>query len=625
MFNKYTHHLLFALIVLALICSFYFSENWVNLCSGLALFLFGMQCMEDGLQQLAGSKLDKVLAKSTETPLKGLLFGTVATSILQSTTLVSLLTIAFINTGLISLAGGIAINLGTNLGATSGVWLLAFAGQSVSLSKFAYPMIVLGVLAAFNGKKSKAAGRILLGIGFIFLGIDLIKMGFSSFTEGFDFTQYQSMGLAGAFIFLTIGLTITIILQSSHATIMLVLTAVSLGQITLMQGFIICVGSKVGSAVTTGIIGYLSGNRNGQRLALAHVILNVVTGIITFVSIEPLSWLVQYLAQLVGFNSLIQIALFNTLFNVGGVCLFWFLQNQLIQLLCRWLPDQDKTKVFITELAPNTLEDNNLTNEEGISHAMYLSEQALASNEAAISSVVQELGHLEQISLEVICHAIYIPINQLSCVEIDHTLLNAAPPPKSLDADTLYRRYIKGIYGELLIFMGRMNIPEEDEQQQRIFNGCRIFTLHLVDAVKEAKHLQKNLSHYLKQPNSVVRDFYVELRTYILTNLREMYQLDNLIIPESQWSLKLEQIARASSTFEKNFHNRLFLAISQHQLDGSNTSSLMNDMNYASRIVESLLSILNLIHRNNDHKLFDYFKQASQTEKQLSFISKTLN
>lgn len=188
--KHYSRIVLLILATVGLALSFWFSSGWLELCAGLALFLFGMQCLEEGLRQLAGGKLEHLLARSTATSFKGLMFGICGTLLLQSSTLVSLLTIAFISAGLIQLAGGIAILFGANLGATSGIWLLAMAGQNLSLSPLALPLLVFGVLGGFLGEKSKAAGRIVLGIAFIFLGIDQIKEGFASFGDGLDLTAY---------------------------------------------------------------------------------------------------------------------------------------------------------------------------------------------------------------------------------------------------------------------------------------------------------------------------------------------------------------------------------------------------------------------------------------------------
>src|SRR5690606_17910333 len=137
--KSYARAMLLGLLAGGLAWSFWASAGWLQLCAGLALFLFGMQCLEEGLRQLAGGKLEQLLGRSTATPGKAMLFGMGGTLLLQSSTLVSLLTIAFISTGLIQLAGGIAILFGANLGATSGIWLLALAGQNLSLSPLALP------------------------------------------------------------------------------------------------------------------------------------------------------------------------------------------------------------------------------------------------------------------------------------------------------------------------------------------------------------------------------------------------------------------------------------------------------------------------------------------------------
>lgn len=610
--SSYTRNLLFIILIIGLVCSFYFSKSWVDLCAGLAFFLFGMQCMEDGLKQLAGSKLEQLLAKSTSTPSKGLFFGVGATMVLQSTTLVSLLTIAFISTGLISLAGGITIILGANLGATSGIWLLALAGQSISLSQFAYPLVVLGVLAAFNGDKSKAIGRILLGIAFIFIGIDQIKGGFSSFTGDLDLAQYQLTGFFGALLFMGIGLFVTVILQSSHATLMLTLTALGLGQIGLEQSFALAIGSNVGSAVTTGVMGFIGGNRSGQRLALAHVIFNVTTGLLTFILLVPLTWLVETIANLTGLNVLIQLALFHTIFNGSGVLVFWFLQYKLADSLTKWLPDIEEPKVLITDVSQPP--SNQPVVEETAITARYLNDNALSSVETAITTVIKELEHLERVSLEVICHALYIPVEQLSADQIDLNILNNSPESRGIDADTLYKRYIKGIYSDLLTFMGRIEIPSDDEEHQQLFMTCQVVALQLVDAVKDAKHLQKNLHKYLGNSDTAAHNFYIELRKFVLGKLREIYKLGELDLPDELWLSRLQLLNTDSASFDSNFRNRLFSSVRLHQLNGTQTSSLMNDIGYASRIVQSLRNVLILSH-STDNNIFNKFKQAAEEER----------
>src|SRR5690606_2495233 len=425
------------------------------------------------------------------------LFGTGATFVLQSSTLVSLLTIAFLSTGVIQLAGGIAVLFGANLGATSGIWLLALAGQNLSLSPLALPLLVFGILASFNGAKSKAAGRIVLGIAFIFLGIDQLKEGFTSFGDALDMTAYRAEGLGGQLLFVGIGLALTVVLQSSHATLMLILAALAGGQLGLDQGLALAIGSNVGSSVSTAVVGFLGGNRSGQRLALAHVLFNSLTAIVTIALLAPLTWLVLWLTGLFGLgsNSLLQLALFHSLFNAMGVMLFWPWQTQLARLLRRVLPEQAEPQVLIADVEPQM---------PTLTRARYLVDSALDSADAAASAVAQELQHLERLSLEVICHALYLPIDQLGGPHADEALLQARVEPHGLDADTLYQRHIKGVYGDLLSFMGRREL-NLDEARQQFWLGSQVAALQLVDAVKDAKHLQKNLSRQLDAPDSALR------------------------------------------------------------------------------------------------------------------------
>lgn len=319
--KKASQYVLVALLVLGLAASFLYSPSWMQLCYGLALFLLGMQCIEEGLHNVAGGKLAKWMEKYTATPLKGALFGMGATFVLQSSTLVSLLTIAFLSTGMIQLAGGIAIILGTNLGSTSGIWLLALAGQSVSLSPAAIPMLVFGIVIGFFNSKTKAIGRVLIGIALIFLGVDAIKEGFQAFGAGMDFGKSQVGGMAESLIFFVVGLLLTVVLQSSHATLILTLAALAGGQVSLMQAFAIAVGSNVGSSATTALVGMLGSERNGQRLALAHVVFNLVTAALSLLLWWPLTRLVLLPGEWWGMSPLLQLAMFHTLFNLLGIAL----------------------------------------------------------------------------------------------------------------------------------------------------------------------------------------------------------------------------------------------------------------------------------------------------------------
>src|SRR5262249_29443215 len=151
--------------------------------------------------------------------------------------------------------------------------------------------------------------------------------------------------------------------------------------------------------------------------------------------------------------------------------------------------------VLIAELAPTSPQAAASPPVERTG-ARYLNPQALSSLDTAASAVAHELQHLGRLSIEVICHALYLPPNEIGRAIHDESLMQARPREHYVDADTLYQRHIKGVYADLLSFMGRVDLPKDEEHRQ-FWTGCQLIALQLVEMVKDAKHLQKNLGFYL--------------------------------------------------------------------------------------------------------------------------------
>ncbi|MDM1544316.1 Na/Pi cotransporter family protein [Ignatzschineria indica] len=603
-------------ITILLLYSFYLNGDWLELCAGLAFFLFGMQSIQDGLEKLAGGRLERVLAKKTETPFKSLLFGISSTLILQSTTVVALLIIAFISTGLITLTAGIGIIIGANIGSSGGIWLLALAGQNVSLGPFAYPMVVMGILASFAGKTAKAAGRVLIGVAFILLAIDLIKSGFSSFTEDFDILSYQLEGWMGILILVFVGTALTIVLQSSHATIMLILTMLALAQIDAPQGYALTVGAIVGSALSTGILGFLGGDRAGMRVAGSHVIYNTGTAIVILILLKPIITLLDLFAIKLALDPLIQIAAFYTLFNIVGLLLFWPLKGRLALFLEKMIPNIPEPKQIVD--FSGDYSDSEV--EVEYTPPKYLLDNALSSTQTATQAVLQELTYLSKVSLEVICHILFLKREILSAKEVTPESITQYDDFDPVDADLLYRKHIKNLYSELLTFISKIEYNKNEEKYQSVLSTCQIIAFKLVSAVKNSHHLQKNLKYYLSRDPSVAQNFYIRLREYIVSNLRTVYSLHvynedessshlssaemkeelknqnqaSLLYPQLQ-EIPLAELIEYSRKFESQFRSDVYSALKSGSIDGFTTSSILNDLNYSTQIVESLFNILKII------------------------------
>ena len=257
---------------------FWASTSFKDIAAGVALFLFGMLCMEQGFKAYSGGALQRVLSASTDRLWKSMTFGIVSTTLMQSSSLVSVITISFLSAELIGLRQGIGIIFGANLGTTTGAWLVAGFGLKVKLSTYALPMLVFGVLLLMQAsQKLKGFGWILVGIGFLFLGIHYMKEGFAAYSEQIDLTQYAMTGIAGLLVFTLIGSVATVVMQSSHATLTLIITALAVGQISYENALALAIGANIGTTITA-ILGALGANVAGKRLAGAHLIFNVVTG-----------------------------------------------------------------------------------------------------------------------------------------------------------------------------------------------------------------------------------------------------------------------------------------------------------------------------------------------------------
>ena len=241
---------------------------------------------------------------------------------MQSSSLVSVIAISFLSAGLISLSAGIGIIFGANLGTTTGAWLVAGFGLKVNISAYAMPMIVFGVILLFQkSKELRGIGYVLTGLGFLFLGIHYMKEGFEAFSGSIDLKAHAVEGYAGIFLFVLIGLVATVVMQSSHATLVLIITALAANQITYENALALAIGANVGTTVTA-ILGAMSANVEGRRLAVAHLVFNLVTAAIAISLIYQLTNIVDVISQNIGIaeqNYMLKLAVFHTIFNTIGI------------------------------------------------------------------------------------------------------------------------------------------------------------------------------------------------------------------------------------------------------------------------------------------------------------------
>jgi phosphate:Na+ symporter len=319
--------------------------------AGLGVFLFGMYHLELGLKGLAGSSFKKILKKFTNKSWKGIITGTFVTAILQSSSLVTLLVLAFLGGGMISLQNSLGVVLGANLGTTVTAWVVAALGFKMNVSDLSFPFLAIGALSYLmmdSRPVLKNLGSFLVGFGLLFLGLDFMKVAIEKLADQVDLTQYTNLGL---WVFLLIGLIITALIQSSSAMIVIVLSALNSELIDVHQSVAMIIGASIGTTSTL-ILGSINGTADKKRLSLGNVIFKVVAGLIAFVFINQMvDFTVNYLNIS---DPLMELVLLNTIINIIGIIIFYpFLgpMGKFLKMLYRKSEPKGKS-TFIKNVNP---------------------------------------------------------------------------------------------------------------------------------------------------------------------------------------------------------------------------------------------------------------------------------
>ncbi len=564
------NNLMLAAIFSILGYGFWISPNFKEIAAGVAIFLFGMISLENGFKTFTGGLLEKLLKRTTDKLWKSLSFGVITTSLMQSSSLVSIITISFLSTGLISLTAGIGIIFGANLGTTTGAWLVAAFGLKVKISVYAMPMLVFGVILLFQkGKTLKGIGYVLVGLGFLFLGIHYMKEGFDAFKDRIDLTAYAVIGYKGVLLFTLIGMLATVIMQSSHATLVLIITALAAQQITYENALALAIGANLGTTITA-IIGSLGANVDGRRLAAAHLIFNAVTAVFAIVFIFPLSKGVDAISAWLSIadnNYTLKLAVFHSIFNTIGI----LVMLPLIPALERFLK-----KVFHKRTRT-------------IAQPRYLNQASTELSDTVIEAVRNETLHLYDNAFDIIARGLRLRPDGVRSEESLQSIVKEARQQPIIDVDNQYNIMIKSLYSSIVEYISQA-LPEMTPAQANELFSLRAAGRDIVEAIKDTKHLQKNLAAYATSPNTYLRQEYDQLRLALATFLRELEQIKQQGRDESM-ILALDNLRLNMKKSDKELNIRLTSAIRDKKIRSQQATSIMNDSNYIYEVTDNLVKM----------------------------------
>jgi phosphate:Na+ symporter len=537
--------------------------------AGVAVFLIGMHYMENGFKLFSGGTLETVLERFTSTTPRAIGTGFLATAIVQSSSLVSVIVISFLSAELIGLTQAVGVVFGSNIGTTATAWLVSSFGLKIKIAHYALPMLIFGVVMQFSQHNSyKGLGSVLIGLGFIFLGIAYMKEGFETLKDGLDLAEYAMAGFAGVLVYVLFGALATVIIQSSSASMAIIITALATGQIDYINALSLAIGANVGTTVTA-ILGALASNKNGKRLAVAHFIFNIVTGLFAIVFIYQLKGLVDFLAPLLSISDqddAMRLSLFHTIFNVIGVLLVVPFIKRLVAYL---------ETLFRSE-------------EQARGRAKYLTSEVMEIPATALAALRKETIHLYDKSLEAIVHAMNLHRSEIFSAAGISEIVEHSGSQIKIDIDQVYQQDIKSLYGEILEYasISQANMSQEDNHE---VYELKIAARKIVEMVKDVRELQKNLNYYSKSNNKFIIEKYNKLRVQLITVLRMVQKLRE-DEGDDEEILTCIEVQRASlNEAEVSLNHEVDVLIRERKIESYSASSLINDIGFTHSIGKKLL------------------------------------
>ncbi|MEX0344392.1 MAG: Na/Pi cotransporter family protein [Rhizobiaceae bacterium] len=557
--------------IAVLLLAFWFSSDAQEIAAGVAIFLFGMIMLEDGFRLFGGGTLERLLERATGSTPKSILFGIFSTTVLQSSSLVSVITIGFLSAGLIPLISGIGIIFGANIGTTTGAWLVAGFGLKVKIAAYAMPMIALSIILVFQQSKLiRGIGYALGGLGFLFLGIHHMKEGFDAFKDQIDLARFALPGAIGLIVYTLLGTIATVIMQSSHATMVLILTALAAGQITYENALALAIGANIGTTITA-IIGSLGANFQGKRLALAHLVFNSVTAAVALVFIIPLREAVDFVSATVGIAAgdfAMKLAVFHTIFNVLGVVLMLPLLQRLIGFI----------EHRIVEPVPD------------VSQPYYLNDAVDEFPQTMESALRKEVLHLYDNAVELILKGLNLDRERVLEADSIAETVRKSRTLIEVDIDEEYERRVKTLYSAIVDFTTRAGDKRAaPEYADRIYN-LRDVSSKIVQTVKSIKHLRKNIVAYTTRSQGTATDLYDGLRTEIARIIAEIRKL-SLTEPEDRSTLWLDQERVQIEQDSRSTAEQVDRLIREGKLTPQAATSFLNDSAYAYSAMRDLIEV----------------------------------
>ena len=333
----------------------------LTLLGSLGLFLYGMTLMSEALQKVAGDKLRNILAAMTSNSVSRILTGLFITAVIQSSSATTVMVVSFVNAGLLSLVQSIGVIMGANIGTTFTAWLISLVGFKADIAVLAIPLIAFGfAFMMCKAKKKKSIGELIIGFSLLFLGLSSLKASVPDLQNSPEvlafLQQWTSYGFGSTLMFVLIGTILTIVLQSSSATMALTLVMCNNGWIPFEMGAAMVLGENIGTTITANIAASVA-NVSARRAAMGHSVFNVFGVLWCLILFHPFLGLVSKIIMAMGLDNplvagassnsvLYAISMVHTLFNICNTLILVWFTNQIATLVTKLIKGKKEEEVF---------------------------------------------------------------------------------------------------------------------------------------------------------------------------------------------------------------------------------------------------------------------------------------
>lgn len=340
----------------------------LNFAGALAVFLFGMKLMSEGLQKFAGTQLRGIIGKATGSPARGILTGTVVTTMIQSSSATTVMVVSFVNAGLLTLAGAVAVIMGANIGTTVTAWIITLFGLGESSGRFSLPMLLAAVSLVFMFAKKnrlKSIGEFVIGLALLLIGMGFLQKAMPNLEQYPAFLEtlakLSGFGFGSILLFAVVGALLTCLVQASAAMMAITLVMCYNGWIGFDAAVALVMGQNIGTTITANLAAMVA-NVDGKRAARAHLVFNVIGVLMTLAVFRPLLNLIANMTTtLVGSNPYtavgaegyspnaipMALSLFHTFFNVAcTLVLAWFIPAivRIVEWMVKTQPEEEEYK-----------------------------------------------------------------------------------------------------------------------------------------------------------------------------------------------------------------------------------------------------------------------------------------